>query len=178
MKCRALVIAGLLLFVGVLTWAWWPKEFIKNPDPNHTHADFAVWVDGKKMDFSAHVHLHDYLHLHDGVGHVVHRHKPGLTLKEFFDSLDVAFKEPTRWRMFIGDVAKEFDLHYVFKDTDRILLTNSAGNAEVLGQLEKLTRDACLYSRTCPWRGEPPAENCIADPKVPCVETDSNWLLP
>lgn len=193
MKCRALVIAGLLLFGGVLAWVWWPKEFIKNPDPNHTHADFAVWVDGKTMDFSgeeymsgadegdsehAHIHLHDYLHLHDGIGHVVHRHKPGLTLKEFFDSLDVEFKEPLRWRMFINSQEKEFDLRYVFNDTDRIFLTNSAGSAQVLDQLEKMTGDACLYSKTCPWRGEPPAENCIADPKVPCVETESNWLLP
>lgn len=193
MRCRILVAIGLLLFAGVLAWTWWPKEFIKNPDPNHTHADFAVWVDGKKVDFSgekymsggdevegehAHVHLHDYLHLHDGVGHVIHRHKPDLTLKEFFESLDFEFKEPTRWRMFVNEIEEEFNLSYIFKDTDRIFLTNSAGSAQVLDQLEQMTKDACLYSKVCPWRGEPPAENCIADPSVPCVAPESNWLLP
>ena len=28
-----------------------------------------------------------YLHLHDGNGHVIHRHKPDLTLGDFFHSL-------------------------------------------------------------------------------------------
>ncbi|MBI3336007.1 hypothetical protein HYZ98_00375 [Candidatus Peregrinibacteria bacterium] len=193
MKCRILVASGLVLFAAVLAWTWWPKEFIKNPDPNHTHADVAVWVDGKKIDFSLekymsgleekgddhdHIHLHDYLHLHDGVGHVIHRHKPGLSLQEFFDSLGFEFKEPTRWRMFVNTIEHEFDLNYVFNDTDYILLSNAAGSAEVLDQLEQMTRDACLYSRTCPWRGEPPAENCIADPSVPCVAPEETWLWP
>jgi hypothetical protein len=71
--------------------------------------------------------------------------------------------------MFVNTEEMEFDLQYVFKDMDAVLLTTSAGSAEVLDQVEKLTDDACRYSRTCPWRGDPPAENCIADPAVPCV---------
>ena len=50
-----------------------------------------------------------------------------------------------------------------------LILTTSAGSAQVLDQVEQLTDDACRYSKTCPWRGDPPAENCIADPAVPCV---------
>jgi hypothetical protein len=65
-----------------------------NPDPNHTHADFAVYIDSKRVDFSdpkymstGQKHLSQYFHLHDGIGTVIHRHKPGLTLGEFFASL-------------------------------------------------------------------------------------------
>ena len=71
--------------------------------------------------------------------------------------------------MFVNEEEVEFDLEYVFKDMDTVLFTTSAGSAEVLSQVEALTDDACRYSKTCPWRGDPPAENCIADPAVPCV---------
>jgi len=163
------------------------RQYQPNPDPNHTHADFAVWVDGEKVDFSGAEYMsglstddtthdeegeyHDqYLHLHDGVGNVVHRHKPELTLREFFDSLDFTFSEPLeRWTMWINEQQEEFNLDYMFQDGDQILLTNSAGSAQVMYELEQLTNDACLYSKTCPWRGDPPTENCIADPSVPCV---------
>ena len=55
----------------------------------------------------------------------------------------------------------------------QILLTyqneDEASMERITEQKEEMTDDACLYSKTCPWRGEPPAENCIADPEVPCV---------
>lgn len=171
-----------------------------NPDPNHTHADFAVWVNGTELDFSdeqfmsgsstdpehKNVH-HPYLHLHDGNGHVIHRHKPGLSLRDFLDSLQVGFSDDGMcyasfvpledgqecgddpFRMFVNGTAVAFDPAYVFADSDHILITNAGTEEEVSAQLEAMTDDACLYSRTCPWRGDPPTENCIADPKVPCV---------
>lgn len=172
-----------------------------NPDPNHTHADFAVWVDGQKIDFSAerymsgkdeedeedhakHGHKHDYLHLHDGIGHVVHRHKPGLTTGEFFAS--VGFRmEPTciwldtkervcnegrrLWRMYVHRELRPFDPDYVFADADKILLDYGSSEERIARELEYMTDDACRYSKTCPWRGAPPAENCLADPAVPCM---------
>jgi hypothetical protein len=174
----------ILVLVPVLLLAACERQYVPNPDPNHTHADFAVWDDGEKVDFSGedlmsgfeddhdheHEHRHDYLHLHDKVGHVVHRHKPGLSLQEFFESLNYTFPEPIeRWTMWINEEQMDFDLQYVFKDMDQVLLTNSAGSAQVLYEVEQLTDDACRYSKTCPWKGEPPAENCIADPEVPCV---------
>lgn len=187
-----------------------------NPDPNHTHADFAVWVNGQQLDFTDESYmsgeykegetpqreanpLRQYLHLHDGIGHVVHRHKPGLTFGDFMGSLglpmtaecitlddyqygllDEGWKESFaiqpqlcangkfRWRMFVNGEERPLDPAYEFQDLDKILLVYGAGDmtdAEVLD----MTDDACLYSRTCPERGDPPAENCIADPEVPCV---------
>lgn len=174
-----------------------------NPDPNHTHADFAVWVLGEKVDFSdaeymsgtstdeethdeEDEYLNKYLHLHDEVGHVIHRHKPGLTVGEFLRSIDIEKAQsclslesqwnacegsPTgvAWRMFVNGEERPFDLQYVFNDTDHILFIFTKDESEIRQALEEMTDDACLYSKTCPWRGEPPAENCISDPEVPCV---------
>jgi hypothetical protein len=152
------------------------REYVPNPDPNHTHADIAVWIDGERVDFSGdeHMsteehHLHDYLHLHDNIGHVLHQHKLGLKIADFFDSLGFTFRSDREWRMFVNGVEQGFDLAYVCKDMDQILITTSSNNAHALDQLKEMTSDGCLYSKTCPWRGDPPAENCIADPAVPCV---------
>ena len=185
-----------------------------NPDMNHTHADFAVWIDGKMLDFSGPefmseeltpaeeeelkhqtgkvvktdvASLQKYLHLHDGNGHVIHRHKPGLTLKDFFTTIKVDIQgncytsfEPMAdgqqcydhpFRMFVNGIEKTpFDLAYAFMDTDHILITNASDTAEVSLELSKMTDDACMYSKTCPERGEPPTENCIADASVPCTQ--------
>ncbi|KKW37302.1 hypothetical protein A2454_05990 [Candidatus Peribacteria bacterium RIFOXYC2_FULL_55_14] len=162
---------------------------VQNPDPNHLHADFAVWYEGEKLDFSGeeyqsgsleeesdpghggHEHLHPYVHLHDGVGHVIHVHKPGFTLREFFDSLGQLdfFTQGHIWTMFINGQEEEFTLDYEIRDLDQIFLTTSAGSAKVLDELSRMTDDACQYSRTCPERGDPPREDCVSDPSVPCV---------
>jgi hypothetical protein len=195
-----------------------------NPDPNHTHADFAVWIQGKQMDFAQwqymsgepgthdngdarfiipedaveqweaardeQKYLHKHLHLHDGVGNVIHRHKPGLPILDFLGSIgyrqdgnciytdaNVPYcdTDALYWRMFINgeevklDESIPIDLSYAFEDMDQILLTYDATDEDVATQLDAMTDEACLFSKTCPWRGTPPAENCIADPEIPCA---------
>ena len=234
---RQILLSGVLGIMGVLgVVAFVTYEPPKNPDPNHTHTDFAVWVNGQQLDFSdarymssvpvpayipfvervsAHNGVDDeheettipgreYLHLHDGNGHVIHRHKPGLTIGDFFASiglpmadqcltldefqygkLDAGWKDSYaltpklctngkfHWRMYVihpdGSSSESgLDAYYVPQDEDQILLTYDAGDVHD-AELEMMTNDACLYSKTCPWRGEPPAENCLADPAIPCV---------
>ncbi len=76
----------------------WPPAPARNPDANHIHADFAVWVNGTELDFSATKYmsgkingkerdLDPHFHLHDGDGHVMHNHKPDLPISQFFASL-------------------------------------------------------------------------------------------
>ncbi|MBM3231265.1 hypothetical protein FJZ28_02965 [Candidatus Peregrinibacteria bacterium] len=201
MRPKLIAIASLLLLAGCA------RAYEQNPDPNHTHADFAVWVDGVQADFSGAEYMsglstdetthdeadevHDqYLHLHDSNGHVIHSHKPGLTVKSFFDSIKVGFTEycyssgmpmadgevcgETPFRFFVNGKEQSFDLDYVFQDMDQLLITNAQTDEQIAKELDQLTDDACLYSRTCPWRGEPPSENCIADPAVPCVAPDED----
>jgi hypothetical protein len=214
----------------------------QNPDPNHTHADFAVWVNGQRMDFSDQKYMSEayeegkevrvdplrkYLHLHDGNGHVVHRHKPVLTFGEFLESIGFSLSEgngvdvacvtlpdgrtlcdanPLQgWLVLVnnaplgcsrawGEVVcggpgetllnRQSDIvdlwNYVFEDGDQILLSygpyfeegeegGTPDTREMRREWELMTDDACRYSQTCPWRGAPPTENCIADPAVPCV---------
>lgn len=226
-----------IAFVLFVVAALWPKQYAQNPDPNHTHADFAVWINGKQLDFSdgrymsapppqadasvlsflvpvasAHNGVDDgdgdeptlpgreYMHLHDGNGHVMHFHKPGLTLKEFFGSIGVTMtgrcftlddflfaqldqawvkdfaitKEVCsngkfRWTMIVNGKETIMDPTYAPKDMDKILLSYGSSDMVPMEQYQSMTDDACLYSKTCPWRGSPPTENCIADPTVPCV---------
>jgi hypothetical protein len=72
--------------------------------------------------------------------------------------------------MFVNGTEMGFDPSYVFADLDQILLTYDDGSMPVREELRRMTSDACLYSGTCPWRGKPPTENCVADPAVPCRE--------
>ncbi len=162
-----------------------------NPDPNHSHADFAVSIDSQLIDFSnekymsnEEKHLSKYFHLHDGMGTLIHRHQPGLTLGDFFSSLNITLSKDcvtlddrqalctegtSRWRMVVNGEERLLDPSFVFEDTDKILLTYSASDTLWETEWQNMTDDACLYSRTCPSRGDPPTENCIADPTVPCM---------
>ncbi len=212
--------------------AMMPKQYVQNPDPNHTHSDFAVWVNGTQLDFtddrymsappqpaatttfqlipSAHAHGseeesealpgREYLHLHDGNGHVLHRHKPGLTIGDFFGSLGLDMEDACftlddflfaqvdqnwvkdfartknlcddgkfRWTMIVNGAKIAMNHHYVPQDMDKILLSYGSSDMAPEEQYESMTDEACKYSQTCPWKGEPPTENCIADPTVPCV---------
>jgi len=192
------VLIGLIVFLDYRGY-----QYAENPDPNHTHADFAIYIDGEKLDFSEMKYMsgvswdegshdeadeyHDeHLHLHDEVGHVLHRHKPGLSVGQFLESLGFSMKEGCMkldngnsvcstglnrndWRMFVNEAEQDPDSSYVFEDMDQILFTYGSSEEEVQLQLKDMTDDSCLYSRTCPWRGDPPEENCIADPDVPCT---------
>ncbi len=162
-----------------------------NPDPNHTHADFAVFIEGDRIDFSQEKYMstdtdpkHPYTHVHDGNGNVMHRHKPGVTVGEFFASLNITLTPDCftldtgeqycndgekRWTMFVNGEETPIDPAFAFQDIDQILLTYGSSDDEAAAQLKRLTDDACLYSQTCPERGTPPKENCISDPTVPCV---------
>lgn len=194
-----------------------PEKIVPNPDPNHTHADFAVWVNGQKLDFAKQIYMSEeyhegedlvplanelrkYLHLHDGIGHVLHRHKPGLTIGEFFASLglpmtgicltlddvqyttlDKGWKESFgitkelcangkfRWTMALNDLVVPMNPGYVPNDLDKIMLSYGASDTAWQEEWKEMSDDSCLYSKTCPGRGKPPTENCIADPSVPCV---------
>ncbi len=98
------IIAAILIAGGI----WYGRQPVANPDPNHTHADFAIWIYSEKLDFTDARYMSEaydpngreirvdpmrkYLHLHDGNGQVLHRHKLGLTFGDFVRSLGVDMK--------------------------------------------------------------------------------------
>lgn len=195
-----------IIFSGI-AWEYGYNRVANNPDPNHTHADFAVWLDGNQIDFSVEKYmskaltpaeeealahetgsetlpspagLRKYLHLHDGNGHVIHRHKPGLTLGDFFWSLGISCRGTDLHyngaNYFAGLYVNgkqvgddDVGCNYNFHDGDHLLITNAMNDPkEIQRELSVMTDDACRYSLTCPGRGKPPTESCIADPTVPC----------
>ena len=148
----------------------------------HEHADFAVYLDGEKFDFSQSQYqssddnpLSADTHLHDGNGSVVHKHREGITLGYFFETIGMRFDEQcfetdggtescadsdNPLKMYVNGELTDVYGNYEFFDLDQILITN-ANNADVTTQMQSLTDDACLYSETCPERGTPPTENCV-----------------
>jgi soluble P-type ATPase len=162
-----------------------------NPDPNHTHADFAVFIDEQRVDFSQEKYMstdtdpkHPYTHVHDGNGNVMHRHKPGVTIGDFFSSLKITLTPDCftldtgeqyctdgkkGWRMFVNGQEAPVDPAFVFQDLDQILLTYGASDTAYKQELKRLSDDACRYSQTCREREAPPKENCVSDPTVPCI---------
>ncbi len=268
MKRLLVPLIAVLAFAGAAAYGY--NRTAQNPDLNHTHADFAVWINGEQFDFareefmshvpvaaapsstfifvpqaSAHegeeeggsgtvlVTGREYLHLHDMNGHVVHRHKPGLTFGDFLESVGFVLDEkytadgemslscvttpdgqsycdepdaqkgwlalvnnaivgchPTFGGSSVCGGPDEPEYHgkpdiialwnYDFKDGDKILLSYgpffqpgeegiTPDTKEMKREWALMTDDACMYSKTCPGRGTPPTENCIADPTVPCV---------
>lgn len=209
------VTIGLVVIGAAAVYGTFFRPPAVNPDPNHTHADFAMWVAGTQLDFTGSQYMSEvyeegqevrvdplrrYLHLHDGIGHIIHRHKPGLSLGEFLGSIGMTMTPDCitlddtqftalddgwvtdfartkqlcndgkfRWTMIVNGQRVQPDPAFVFADTDKILLSYGSSDTAAEEQYEEMTDDACLYSRTCPERGDPPAENCIADPAVPCV---------
>lgn len=120
----------------------------------HIHADFKAYIDDKAVDFSVPMYqLRDkYVHVEDGVGELIHIHKKGITIGNFFETLDIGFNKtcliiPMRGSYCNTDDKKlsfyvngiennEFD-SYEIKDLDRILV--SYGEGGIKDQLESVT---------------------------------------
>jgi len=196
--------ATLLAATTLSTACTWQRERkpAVNPHASHTHADFAIWIDGVQLDFSDPKHLaetqkahehhgdaeepahHDSFHLHEGASQLMHRHRPGESFGTFLKVLEmkltsecltledgkrVCTSAEKQWRMFVNGEEVPVDPNFIFEDTATILLTYGASAKDIQKQLEAMTDDACIYSRTCPWRGEPPSEDCVSDPEIPCM---------
>jgi protein-disulfide isomerase len=170
----------------------------------HKHADFAVYIRGQEVDFSqekyqSHGHVegeegdehddgevsgnkHQYLHLHDGNGEIIHQHATGYTLADFFGSIGVTLTNDCI-TLDTGEEYCENDLEtltgmvngervadiagYEFADEDRIVV--SFGNERALDEeMANVTDIACIYSETCPERGEAPDEACVGGIGTAC----------
>lgn len=76
----------------------------------HYHAGFLVYIDGKVQDFSDLKYMHimpctdenvahdedeqlEKAHLHDGIGDVVHIHRPNVVWRDLFKNLDYSFDQ-------------------------------------------------------------------------------------
>lgn len=148
----------------------------------HEHADFAVYLDGQRFDFTKAKYqdsktnpLNSDAHLHDGNGEVTHKHRKGITLAYFFNTLGMKFDSQCfvtddgkqycnsggkTLKMFVNGKENSMFGEYEFTDLDRILITYG-DETGIASQLTSISDNACLYSEKCPERGKAPTENCV-----------------
>ncbi len=160
------------------------------PEPKyHVHADFKVYLDGSQFDFNKvqfmstpYKPLNEYVHLHDFNPNVIHFHKEGVALGEFFESLGMKFDEncfdtnemqycnlgEKKLYFFVNGQANQEFGDYIPNDLDKILIFYGQ---EALPQemFNSVTNEACIYSEKCP---VPPGvvlppENCSST--QPCM---------
>lgn len=156
----------------------------------HEHADFKVFLNGKSFDFTKDKYqssvdnpLDPEAHLHDGIGHVIHKHRKGVTLEYFFETLNMRFSN----NCFVTDDGTEYCNNdkntlkfivngkendkfetYEFSDLDKIIISYGPKDENLDNQINSISDDACLYSEKCPERGKPPTENCVGGLGTDC----------
>lgn len=156
----------------------------------HVHADFALYINGERFNFSQEKYmstnntlLSNFVHIHDLNGNVVHFHRQGIDLAFFFRSLGMRFNETclklddgrqfcsgqqATLRFFVnGQENKKFG-SYIPSDLDKILITFGPPGENVSQQLASISSDACIYSGKCPERGVAPEELSCAEGSTSC----------
>ena len=179
---------------------------IANAKDVHEHADFAVYLSGNKFDFSAdkyqsdepddeqnHEHEEDhtnaldpYVHIHNKKGDIIHKHKQGITLGYFFETLGMEFNDDcfglddgskycsddsNSLKFFVNGARSAKAGSYEFSDLDQILISyGPLTDSSLQAQLDSVSDEACIYSKTCPERGEAPEEKCVGGIGTDCIQ--------
>ena len=172
----------------------------------HAHFDFALFVNGEQFDFSLpkyqthatssateeaeevgpHAEEESDVHLHDGNAKIIHIHRSGVTLAEFFSSLGMDLTDACltldtgsplctgdahSLKLFVNGARIENSGTYQPKDLDQVLLSyGPLGDNDLEKQRAGVSDEACIYSETCPERGTPPEEACVGGLGTGCEE--------
>jgi protein-disulfide isomerase len=137
-----------------------PKPTISKTEAYHIHANFKVYVSGTAVDFSKYNEESPDIHIHDGKGDLLHIHKKGVTLGDFFASIKMDLSKNIK--LYVNGKENPQGLLYVPQDVDQILLTD--------GPIVPVSDDACIYSLKCPARGTPPPEKCAGGLGTDCTD--------
>lgn len=152
-------------------------------DEIHVHSDFLLVLGGQTFDLSDDRYQsttydvkHPAFHLHDGVSTMLHRHAEGITMQEFLESLNFVVSKgclsTDSGNQYCADDSNKLAFYanndkvddwqnYVNQQEDQLLLYHGPKDQEVVwGWLDKVTDESCIYSGTCPERGDPPYESC------------------
>ncbi len=175
MKCIHKYILISIIFVLILLFGFATYHLNKHTYPVynsiHIHADFAIYIDGIKITFDNDLYQstdkvarHQFQHLHDNQGEVLHIHAKKQSIGDFFSSLGLYLKEDCLYlqpkdtklcsedglKLFVNDKKyKNKYSSYVPKDLDKFLLTNSTQKEEIEKQINNITNKACIHSKKC-----------------------------
>ncbi|MCR4368647.1 MAG: hypothetical protein NUV67_01945, partial [archaeon] len=187
MEAKLFAIGAGFFFVAALLLAlFFGSAQYEPPEPYHVHADFAIFINGERLDFAQDKymstesnHLSEDVHFHDGNGKVIHFHAQDATLGEFLESLGFELGQECikldsgeefcnsgerTLKMFVNKAASNEFGYFRPNDLDRILISFGSENADQLAEQMNLVSDeACIQSEKCPQRGAPSDEsNCTA----------------
>ncbi len=198
-------IIGLLVGIIIVAAGYTGYQYF-NPEPEwmkipevkedthdfHVHADFAVYTNGERFNFTQEKYMtstnvchaafqEKHLHMHDMNGDVVHSHEAGQKWSQFFDTIGFKFTDTSlttdagtvfkndgskKWHFFVNDQEVNTIADREFVDLDRVLITYGDLTSEQLQiQRDAVTRKACIYSKKCPVPEGVvlPPENCSSD---------------
>lgn len=145
-----------------------------NAGSTHEHADFAVYIQGRQINFSADKYMttdngvpkSGLAHLHDGFGTVLHKHATGVTFSYFLRTIG--------WRLSDECVMDDMNNEYCSgangtlalyvngnqtapiaayspADGDRILLAYGSYSENETGKMmAAVTNYSCIHSEKCP----------------------------
>ncbi len=154
-------------------------------DDVHVHADWLVMLDHEQYRFTEDRYQspggdykHEYLHLHSGDDHVIHRHADDAPMGEFLESIGLLLDEDEtclqtdldteycetdtkQLLLYVNGEPVDSIAAYEFQDEDQMLLYYGDPNDERVSEyLDEISDEACLYSGTCPERGVAPPTDC------------------
>lgn len=145
-----------------------PKPTTTKAEEYHIHANFKVYENGVALDFSQYKEEDPSIHIHDAKGDLLHIHKQGIPLSQFFASIKLNISGTMK--LYVNGKENSQGLMYIPMDLDKILLTDATDPATIQQQLASVTDDACIYSLKCPARGTPPTEKCVGGLGTDCKD--------
>jgi hypothetical protein len=200
------LLVGFALALGIVR-----QTIQAQPAPEfHEHVDFAVFLNGERFDFARHEFMSnvpcsitkeswwgidtalahgddfsDAIHLHDSDGGTIHLHQAGLTMHNFFETLDMQFddfsfadhegnryenNEVNHFRFFVNNEEVTGLADREIANLDRILITygpRDRTKASIDAELAQVGSRACIFSGDCSHRGTAPLESCGAAGEKP-----------
>jgi len=176
-----LVVVGLIaLLISVSYQDFYPQEeattngdgdmiIVPENEFYHVHADFAVYINGRKLDFNLPIYSERdpriHLHVRNQYGDsVIHVEAEGVKLGEFFTSLGMKLTENCfrttsvnfcnddrrTLKFYVNGIRNKDFGNYDIKDLDRILITfGNETEEEIEKQMDSVTRASCISSNKC-----------------------------
>lgn len=129
-----------------------PESTIGVLGSQHIHADWKVYINGEPFDFepfamdmsnmnanitSSFIHVDKGAPLPEKTGDVLHMHAKGVPLWLYFKSIETEI--PGSVQLYVNEKPSPEGLNYVFKDGDKLLLTDATDQSAIQTQLSLIT---------------------------------------
>ena len=160
MKNKKIILYSAIIFVISIVSFSLSSVFKMQDKPFHIHADFKIYVNGKFLDFADEKYYEKsrFLHLDESenkekASGVLHMHAKNIPLRIFFDSIGFKFNktcletdshsfcnnQDNNIKFYVNNQPNNEFENYVFKDSDKILISYGSVNEDIQEQLESIT---------------------------------------